>query len=91
MRSVRDQNPLPLDLPLVDREHNEVMGITQAEPRDAERFEEGIDSEFQDAEEVTAGETDGGETENCGPGDVHEGIDKPSDPPQVMSPNVEGN
>ena len=26
------------------REYDEVMGITQMEPRDAERFEEGIDS-----------------------------------------------
>ena len=34
------------------REYDEVMGITQVEPREAERFEEGNDSEFQDAEET---------------------------------------
>ena len=33
-------------------EYDEVMGITQVEPREAERFEEGIEPEFQDAEEV---------------------------------------
>ena len=32
------------------------MGITQVEPREAERFEEGIEPEFQDAE-VRAEET----------------------------------
>ena len=32
-------------------EYDEVMGITQVEPREAERFEEGIEPEFQDAEE----------------------------------------
>ena len=58
-------------------EHDEVMGITQVEPRDAEgeRFEEGIDSEFQDAEEVTTGET--GEvigTEVHGVGGFHGGL-----------------
>ena len=39
------------------REYDEVMGITQVKPRDAERFEEGIDSDFQHAEEVITGET----------------------------------
>ena len=38
-------------------EYDEVMGITQVEPREAERFEEGIEPEFQDAEEVETGET----------------------------------
>ena len=38
-------------------EYDEVMGITQVEPREAERFEEGIEPEFQDAEEVGTGET----------------------------------
>ena len=38
-------------------EYDEVMGITHVEPRNAERFEEGIDSEFQDAEEIITGET----------------------------------
>ena len=32
-------------------EYDEVMGITQVDPREAERFEEGIEPEFQDAEE----------------------------------------
>ena len=27
------------------------MGITQVDPGEAERFEEGVESEFQDAEE----------------------------------------
>ena len=30
-------------------EYDEVMGITQVEPRDAKRFAEGSDSDFQDA------------------------------------------
>ena len=51
------------------------MGITQVEPKDAERFEEGIDSEFQDAEEVTTGETgEMLETENHGVGGFHGGF-----------------
>ena len=32
-------------------EYDEVLGITQVDSREAERFEEGIDSEFLDAEE----------------------------------------
>ena len=102
------------------REYDEVMGITQVEPRDAERFEEGIDSEFQDAEEVTTGETGevmeaevhgvggfhGGfgsatlrecldrinQSRTDAPATCHSGVDteKLPDPPQVMSPNVEG-
>ena len=32
-------------------EHDEVMGITQVDPREAERFEEGLDSEYHDATE----------------------------------------
>ena len=32
-------------------EYDEVMGITQVDPREAERFEEGVEPEFQDAEE----------------------------------------
>ena len=56
-------------------EYDEVMGITQVEPRDAERFEERIDSELQDAEEVTTGETGGGiETEVHGVGGFHGGV-----------------
>ena len=55
-------------------EYDEVMGITQVEPRDAERFEEGIDSEFQDAEEVITGETgEMIEPESHGLGDIHGG------------------
>ena len=56
-------------------EYGEVMGVTQVEPRDAERFEEGIDSELQDAEEVITGETgDRIETEDRGPGEIHGGF-----------------
>ena len=32
-------------------EYDEVMGITQVEPREAERFEEGLDLEYHDASE----------------------------------------
>ena len=32
-------------------EYDEVMGITQVDPREAERFEEGVEPEFQDVEE----------------------------------------
>ena len=32
-------------------EYDEVMGITQADPREAERFEEGLDLEYHDASE----------------------------------------
>ena len=43
--------------------------------REAERFEEGIDSEFQDAEEVTTGEIgEVIESENHGPGEIHGGF-----------------
>ena len=43
------------------REYDEVMGITQVEPREAERFEEGIEPEFQHAaEKLEAGETSEG-------------------------------
>ena len=31
-------------------EYDEVMGITQVDPREAERFEEGVEPEFQDIE-----------------------------------------
>ena len=53
------------------------MGITQVEPRDAERFEEGNDSDFQDAEEIATRETDTGdriEPEARGPGEIHGGF-----------------
>ena len=33
-------------------EYDEIIGITQVETRDAKRFEEGDDSDFQDAEEM---------------------------------------
>ena len=59
------------------REYDEVMGITQVEPRDAEKFEEGSDSDFQDAVEVTTRETDTGdrtESEARGPGEIHGGF-----------------
>ena len=60
-RSVRDQNLLLLDLPPVDHHTNKM------------RFEEGNDSEFQNAEEVTTRETDigGGRTEEHGAGEIH--------------------
>ena len=32
-------------------EYDEVMGITQEDPREAERFEEGLDLEYHDASE----------------------------------------
>ena len=32
-------------------EYDEVMGISQADPGEAERFEEGVEPEFQDVEE----------------------------------------
>ena len=32
-------------------EYDEVMGITQVDPREAERFEEGLDSEHHDPSE----------------------------------------
>ena len=32
-------------------EYDEIMGITQVDSREAERFEEGLEPEFQDAEE----------------------------------------
>ena len=32
-------------------EYDEVMGITQVDPREAERFEEGLDPEYHDATE----------------------------------------
>ena len=56
------------------REYDEIMGITQAEPMDAERFEEGSDSEFQDAEKIATKETDSGgriRLDDCGPGEIH--------------------
>ena len=62
------------------REYDEVMGITQVEPGDAERFEEGNDSDFQDAEEVATRETDTGDrigSENRGPGETHGGYAVP--------------
>ena len=56
-------------------EYDEVMGITQVEPRDAERFEKGLDSEVQDAEEVITAETGGGiETGVHGVGGFHGGL-----------------
>ena len=49
------------------------MGIT-LESREAERFEEGSDSDFQDAEETAIRGTDTGEkdqSETLGPGEIH--------------------
>ena len=58
-------------------EYEEVMGITQMDPRDAERFEEGNDSDFQDAEESATRETSnpGDRSEDArGPGEIHGGF-----------------
>ena len=49
-------------------EYDEVMGITHVEPREAERFEEGSDSDFQDAEETATRGT------RLGPGEIHGGF-----------------
>ena len=38
-------------------EYDEVMGITQVDPREAERFEEGIEPEFQDVEDEISKDT----------------------------------
>ena len=48
------QNRLLLPISTFSRppnEYDEVMGITQVDPREAERFEEGVEPEFQDVEE----------------------------------------
>ena len=53
------------------------MGVTQVEPRDEQRFEEGSDSDFQDVEETATKETQTGaktESEAHGPGEIHGGI-----------------
>ena len=50
------------------------MGITRVEPREAERFEEGIEPEFQDAEEVRTGETGEGLETETRVGVFHGGI-----------------
>ena len=39
-------------------EYDEVMGITQVDPREAERFEDGVEPEFQDVEEELPNETE---------------------------------
>ena len=101
-------------------EYDEVMGITQVDSREAERFEEGIDSEFLDAEEespkVPAGKPDSGHVSSAShggygssslqecldilnqarsnsPAPCHSRveIDEPSNPQQVVIPNVEEN
>ena len=55
-------------------EYDEVMGITQVEPREAERFEEGIEPEFQDVEEVRPeGPDKDSEADNRVPGLFHGG------------------
>ena len=57
---------------ILPHEYDGVMGITQVEPRDAETFEEGDDSDFQDAEETATSEKT--ESEARGPGETHGGI-----------------
>ena len=99
-------------------EYDEVMGITQVDPREAERFEEGFEPEFQDVEEEflkmseekpnighVSSSLYGGcgssslqecldrinQTRNTAPAPCHPGVrnDESSNPPQVMSPNVD--
>ena len=96
-------------------QYDEVMGITQVDPREAERFEEGLDLEYHDAENPPVPETSepthmpsfshGGcgssslreciellnYTRRNAPATLHSGVkeENPSDPLQVMSPNVE--
>ena len=89
------------------------MGITQVDPEGAERFEEGMDSEYHDVveEAITPdqGHVPGSSHGGCGSSSLRECLDlldynkrnspapchsrvtdeKNSDPPQVMSPNVE--
>ena len=85
-------------------EYDMVMGIAPVEPQESERFEEGNDSDFRDAEGTTTREPDTGEnadTDTLGPGEIHGGFGSASlqecvgrvlhNPPQVMSPNVEQN
>ena len=56
-------------------EYDEVMGITPMKPREAERFEERIESKFQDAEEIGTGETgEELETRDHGVGGFHGGF-----------------
>ena len=56
-------------------EYDEVMGITQVEQREAERFEEGVEPEFQDAEEgAMREENDGADTMTHESGAFHGGF-----------------
>ena len=56
-------------------EYDEVMGITQVEQRDAERLEEGVEPEFQDAEEgAIREENDGTDIRTHESGVVHGGF-----------------
>ena len=51
------------------------MGITQVDPREAERFEEGVEPEFQDVEEELPRETEAGsEVGTHGSGVSHGGF-----------------
>ena len=77
MRSVRDQNLLLLDLPLVDHRANmrRLWESLKWNPGMRKGLKREIDSEFQDAEEVTIG--DNGElidSESHGPGEIHGGF-----------------
>ena len=47
----RQKSELTTPISTSSRPPNEVMGITQVYPREAERFEEGVELEFQDVEE----------------------------------------
>ena len=56
-------------------EYDEVMGITQVEQREAERFEEGVEPEFQDAEEgAIREENDGTDAMTHESGALHGGF-----------------
>ena len=68
-RSDRNQSLLrpslyAADIPTGPNEYDEVMGITQVDSREAERFEEGIGPEFHDVEEEPPKEP--GEKPNVG-------------------------
>ena len=94
------------------------MGITQVDSREAERFEEGLESEFHDVAEespdITTNKPDSGhvscfshgdygssslqecldllnQAKSNSPAPCHSRVEigKTSNPPQVMSPNVE--
>ena len=48
-KEAKRQKAEPTTPSRLPHEYDEVMGITQVDPREAERFEEGLDSEYHDA------------------------------------------